>query len=213
MKSIIKSNIFGLGTLLGLSFVLICITNHYILTINFYNNNGDPLSGIPEQEGAVFESLQKWIYLSTAGYLLFKLSLISLILYTALYLADHPVSYSKIFNVVILSEYIFFVPAIIKIFWFHFEYPNGTLLAWQRLSVFSALSLFDSVSPDWYYPLQTLNLFEIGYWFLLTYGISRVTRLNFDQSLRVVVFSYLPALFIWAATVAFCTLMIIPNKG
>jgi hypothetical protein len=213
MNAYIKSNILSLCALIALSFALISATNHYILTVNFYDNSGDFLSGIPDQEGAVFESLQKWIYLSSAVYLVFKLALISLILYTALYLSGQPVRYARIFNVVTLSEFIFFIPAIIKIFWFHYEYPNGTLIDWQKLCIFSALSLFNSAPADWYYPLQTLNLFEILYWFLLAFGISKITTLNFDGSLRMVALSYLPALFIWAAIVAFCTLMIIPNAG
>lgn len=213
MKSLLKSNIIGLGALLGLSFALISITNHYILTINFYNNSGDLFSGIPDQENAVYESLQKWVYIATAGYLIVKLFLIAMVLYTALYLSDHEVPFSQVLNITILSEFIFIIPAVLKIIWFHQDYPNGTILDWHRMYVLSALSLFESAPADWYYPLQTLNAFEVAYWFLLAFGIYKITKMDYDSSLRLVLFSYVPALFIWIATVAFCTIMMFPNNG
>ena len=213
MKSIFKSNFFSLGVFFGLSILLIIITNHYILTVNFFNNSGEILSGIPNKESEVFEALQKYIYLSTLFYTTLKLFFIALILYTALFLADQQVKFSRALNIVILSEYIFLLPALIKIIWFKVEYPAGTLSNWHKVFVFSALSLFDNVSADWYYPLQTLNLFEIGYWFLLAYGIYKSTTLTYDQSLKIVVFSYVPGLFIWVVSIAFCTVMIFPDNA
>src|SRR5258707_4214345 len=106
MKSVVKSNIFSLSALFALTFILIYLTNHYILTINFYENSGDPVAGVPGEESKVYESLQKWIYLSSAAYLLIKLLFIALILYTGLYLNGHSVPFVKIFNVTILADFI-----------------------------------------------------------------------------------------------------------
>src|ERR1700743_2323692 len=142
MKSVVRSNILGLTGLLTITFVLIYITDHYILTIGFYENNGDPVAGAPGQEARVYENLQKWIYLSSAIYLFIKLFLTALILYTALCLSEHIVPFNKIFNVVIIAEFIFFIPAIIKLLWFHYRYPTGTLSDWHNVYIFSALSLF-----------------------------------------------------------------------
>jgi hypothetical protein len=213
MKFTIKSNLFGLVILFGITFFLICITNRYILTINFYENSGDPVSGIPDQESRVYGNLQKWIYLSSAVYLLIKLLLISLVLYTALYLSDHYVNFEKIFNVTIWAESIFFIPAIIKIYWFHFHYPGGTLADWHKFYVLSALSLFDYGPADYYYALQTINVFEFCYWFILAYGISKISGLGYDRSLRLILYGYLPALFIWISVVTFCSVMIFPGTA
>jgi len=213
MKSIIKSNFFSLGILLGLSLVLVSVTNHYILTLDFFGNSGEYLSGTPDRERDVYEALQKYIYLSTVLYTTVKVLFIALIIYTALFLADHQIKFSGALNIVILSEYIFLLAAVIKIIWFKLEYPAGTLADWHKVYVFSALSVAGNVPADWYYPLQTLNLFEITYWFLLAYGIHKATSLSYDQSLRVVIFSYVPALFIWMATIAFCTVMVFPGKA
>ena len=202
-----------LGLLLGLSAVIISVTNHYILTINFFDSSGEYLNGNPALEGKTYEDIQKYIYSSTVIYTTFKLFVVALVLYTALFLADHPIPFAKAFNIVILSEFIFLLSAVLKIIWFLYAYPNGTLSDWHKTYIFSVLSLTGRVSADWYYPLQTLNLFEMLYWFILAYGIFCNTSLTYDRSLRIVVFSYLPALFIWVATIVFCSVMIFPGNA
>ena len=213
MKKLFKSNLLGLGTLIGLSFLLIYITGKYILSISFYNNSGDIFSGFPDQNAAVFDALKKWIYITDVLYIVVKITIIALILYTALFLNDQNVPFSSVLNVVIYCDYIFLIPAAIKVPWFLHMYPRGTILDWHKTYVLSALSLFDNTPADWYYPLQTLNVFEIAYWFLLAYGISKITRLDFDRSLKTVVISYVPALIIWVATICFCTLTMFPSHG
>ena len=46
----------------------------------------------------------------------------------------------------------------------------------------------EPASADWYYPLQTLNIFELTYWFLLAFGIYKVTKLDFGGSSHLVLF-------------------------
>jgi hypothetical protein len=213
MKLLLKNGWLSLALLLSLTTLLIYLTGHYILTLGFYVSNGDPLSGIPGQDERVYEMMQKWIYLSSVLYLLLKVGVISLILHTALYLQDKDISIHKIFKVTILAEYIFLIPAAIKILTFHYTFPTGTLLEWHKYYIFSAISIFNEAPVDWSYALQTLNAFEIGYWFLLAYGLSRITDLNFDRSLRIVVTSYVPALIVWIAVITFFTLVVFPTTG
>jgi len=196
MKLLLKNSCLG-AILVLLTFVLIYITNRYILTVGFYSNSDDPLSGIPGQDVIIYENLQRWIYISSALYLLLKLSAISLVLYIALYLADQQVNYAEIFNIAS----------------FHYIFPQGTLQDWRQYYILSALSLFKNAPADWSYALQTFNVFEIAYWFLLAFLIHRRSNLNYDQSLRIVICSYLPALLIWVASVTFCTLMLFPANG
>jgi hypothetical protein len=213
MKSVFKFDIFSGAMLLLFSLLLLSVTNHYILTINFFDNSGEYLSAQPGDEAKTYDALQKYIYLSTILYISIKVVLIALIIYTALYLQDQQINFSSALNIVIRAEYIFLLAAVLKIVWFKYEYPNGTLSDWHKTYIFSALSIADNPAADWYYPLQTINLFEIAYWFLLAQGIYKSTSLTYDQSLRVVAFSYVPALFIWVATIAFCTVMLFPANA
>ncbi|MEZ2338396.1 hypothetical protein AB6735_22300 [Mucilaginibacter sp. RCC_168] len=213
MKLLLKNCYLNLIVLLTLTFILIYFTNRYILTVGFYENSSDPLSGIPGESQRIYESLQSWIYISSAIYLIAKLFIISVILSIALYLNDQQIKFNRIFKVTILAEFIFLIPACIKIVSFRTVFPDGTVSDWHQYYILSALSLFKGVPADWAYALQTLNVFEVGYWFLLAFGISRISGLDYDLSLRTVVVSYLPALIIWVAVVTFCTLILFPGFG
>lgn len=213
MKLMLKNHYLNLAVLILLTFVLLYFTSHYILTSGFYENSPDPLSGIPGNGLKIYESLQAWIYLGSAVYLLIKLFIISLILYTALYLTDEQVRFKNIFRITVLAEFVFLIPASIKIISFPVIFPNGTLTDWNRYYILSAVSLVSTAPADWNYALQTLNVFEVSYWFLLAFGIYKMSALDFDRSLRVVVVAYVPALFIWVAFVTFCTLILFPGFG
>lgn len=210
MKLLIKKPALNFCLLLLLSFFLVYITAQKILTVSFFQDNGDILSGIPGQAAGIYSSLQKWLYLSSAIYLLLKIGVTTLIIQTALYLNDEELPVENIISCCINAEFIFLIPAAVKIFTFRWVYPDGSLLDWHKYYVLSALSLFEQVAADWYYALQSLNLFEIAYWFILAYGISQHTKLSYDRSVRLIFLSYVPSLLIWVIAVTFFTLVMFP---
>jgi hypothetical protein len=205
--------VFYLFLYFVLVFLLIALTNRYIVNVNFYERSSEPLAGDPAQDAVVYAALQHWIYLYTLVYYVIKFALIALILQLALYLTGSQVAYRDLVGIVIKCEFIFFIPAVIKLFWFWHFYPAATLDDWYRFYVGSALSLAGHVPSDWIYPLQALNIFEIAYWFLLALGIREISGLDYDSSLRVVARSYIPALLICVATVTFCSLLLSPVTG
>lgn len=197
----------------GLTLLLIWITNRYILTVNFYESSGEPLGGDRVQDFQLYGDIIKWVYVFTIAYLLAKILLITVLLQSALYLSGNTVSFSRLMIRVIVAESIFFIPAIIKIYWFHTYFPDGNLLEWHRFSLLSLSSCFPNAPADWLYALQTVNIFELGYWFLLAYGIMNASGLNYDRSIQIVVRSYLPALLVWVIAVTFCALLLSPATG
>ncbi|MBD1395150.1 hypothetical protein [Mucilaginibacter glaciei] len=205
-----KNYLLNLAVLGLLSCVLVFLTDKYILTSVFFTRNGQYLSGIPEQELRVYDMIQKWIYLSAVTYLLSRILIVTLILYTALYLSEVSVSFKNVLGTVILAEYIFLIPAVFKFFHFYLAGSDFTLQAWHLYYPLSAMQLVGSVPADWHYSLQTLNLFEVLYWFLLAAGIRRIAGLSYDESLKVVVKSYLPALLIWVSLFTFLTIIYFP---
>lgn len=210
MKYMYNHGKLSLALLLALNFLLIFLADHYILTASFYENNGDPFTGIPGSATAVYEALQKWVYFSSAAYLLIKLGIIALIIHTALFLRDQDVSFRKVLKTVVISEFIFLIPAAGKLATFKYTFENGTLLDWHRYHLLSMLWLYKDPPADWYYALQSCNIFEIAYWFVLAFGISKIIASTFDEALTVVVCSYVPAFLIWIASVTFFTLMMFP---
>lgn len=206
-----KSTILLLTTLICASLTLIVFTNKYILTVAFYENNGQPMSGIPELENVVYQNIQQVIYGYSLIYIIAKICCITLTLYIGLFYFETKPSFGDIFRVVTLAEFIFIIPAAVKIWWFYHQQGNLTLEQWQKFYFLSAASLADYVKPAFLYLFQTLNVFEIAYWFLLAAGISSVTKIGFDKSLRVVCYSYVSVLFVWMMTVIFFTMMYFPQ--
>lgn len=192
--------------------ILLFITNKYILTVNFYERNGQPVSGIPDMETMVYEKIKSAIYLFSFIYVVAKIIVVSIILATGLYFFDIDVSFAAIFRMVILCEFIFLVPAAAKICWFWPDRQIVDLITWQNYYFLSASSFFQEIKPAFLLPLQTLNVFEVGYWFLLAGGIEKIASVRFNKALKVVLLSYLPALFIWEIFLVYFTIVYYPNS-
>jgi hypothetical protein len=198
--------------LLALSSALIFFTDKSVLTLDFFNTSGEYLTGNPDTEIIAYHQLQSWIYISEAVYLSVKILIVSIIIYSALYLSNQACTFSAVVMVVIRCEFVFLLAALIKVLAFISLYHPGTLTDWHRFHPLSLLSLFDNVGASWYYLLQVLNIFELGYWFLLAFFIVRLTQNSFDHSLRLVMISYVPALLIWVLTVSFVSVIIFPGQ-
>lgn len=192
-----RPNLTGFLILLSCTFILIYTTNRYILTSDFYAKSDQALDFSPVVAERFYLHIQKWIYLVDAIYLLWKLALITTILYIALFLSEVKSTFRELFYTAIQAEYLFIISAFLKMLWFHFHYPQGTLDDWYHCYPLSLISLFPGTRVTWWYPLQTFNLFEVAYWFVIAAGISRVAAFDFDRSLRLVLSSYLPLLGIW----------------
>jgi hypothetical protein len=212
MKKYAIIHTFGLIILLvSIYLFLIGVTNKYILTVDFYEKNGQPVSGIPDMASAVYQHVQQTIYLCSGIYLVAKLLVIAFILYTGLYCFEIKASFTDILRIVTQAEYLFLIPALVKVYWFYYYNTNASLEKWQNFYFLSAASVTCYIKPIFLYPLQTFNLFELAYWFVLAAGIRSVTTSDFDKSLRVVLSSYLPLLFLWMVIVAFFAMIYYPN--
>jgi len=213
MKKLYQHGKLSLALLLACTFLLIYLTDRFVLTFEFYKGSGEPLSGVPGQGSGNYLTLQKWVYLSSAAYLLLKLGVVSIILHTALYLRERAVPYSDIFRVVTVAEFVFLIPAAVKLLSFNYTFQHGNLLDWHRYFILSALSLFRDVPADWFFALQSVNIFEPIYWLLLAAGVSHLTVQSFVEALITVLTSYVPAFVIWVVSVTFFTLMMFPATG
>jgi len=140
---------------------------------------------------------------------LFKFSVITIVVYIGFFLYNIKASFSQIFKITLIAELVFLIPLILKFFWFQYFHQNYTLADIQSFYPLS-LDNFFSTSLIWVYPLQTLNVFEVGYWFLLAYLLSTTFDIKFDRSLKVILSSYLPMLATWLIFVMFLLINIQP---
>jgi hypothetical protein len=176
----------------------------------FYNTYSEQITY--DRAMILFTGMKKlsWVgYAFTPILLIIKIFLISTVIYIGGFLCDlhEQLSFGTILKIVIASEIVFVVAGLTKLVWFSFFGGNYTL---NDLSFFYPLSLIDffnrsEVSLIWVYPLQTMNLFQIFYILLLTYGLNKKGGLNWSKSEKVVMISYLPGLLIAIVLVMFIT--------
>ncbi len=137
-------------------------------------------------------------------FLLFKLFIISISIATGLLLANYKLSFKKIFQIVLIADAIFIIPKAIQTTYFLFA-KNYTLRDVSGFDFWSVLALIgkDNV-PFWLsYPLRTLNIFEISYWFILAFGFTLVIKRAYNEMFTIIISSYGTLTLIWIIFVVF----------
>lgn len=200
--------------------ILTYLSNNVIFNNNLmYDSYINNLS--LEQIQEIINLKNKWEWLSYAIIpliLLIKISLIASVIYIgAFFYSKVKVTFRQLFNEIVKAEYVFLGVGVLKIIWFYFFQTNYTLEDLQYFYPLSALNIVGYKGIDaWFiYPLQTLNLFELAYWFLLSYYIGKITsptgkiennKYPVDFGLKIVASSYGSALLLWVVVVMFFTL-------
>jgi hypothetical protein len=131
-------------------------------------------------------------YLVIPAFLLAKMTLISFCLLTGLLITGQKLSFPVIFKIVLFAESVFAVSALIRMLILAF---SREILSLEQYANFSPLSLYSLLRPGsvpvWLvFPLQTLDIFQLGYWLLLAYGLRFYCRLSFRAALWQVICSY-----------------------
>ncbi|MFY8069661.1 MAG: hypothetical protein ACOVMG_06160 [Flavobacterium sp.] len=202
-----------LTKILLISILLISLSEatNYLLDYKnlIYNSLVEQLT--TEQLKSIFDFQKKWQWVSYALIpilLLIKTSIISSILYIGAFFSSKETTFKTLFSIVLSAEFIFLIIPVFKIIWFYFFQTNYTLEDIQYFFPLSALNItgYQGVDPWLIYPLQVLNLFEVACIIFLSYQIGHLTKTNADTGLKIVAYSYVPALLLWVAVVMFFTL-------
>jgi hypothetical protein len=114
----------------------------------------------------------------------------------------------EMLSVIINAEIVFVFSGVIKFLYFLLIHQNYNLLDLQFFFPLSVINYFNyqDIESFLIYPLQTVNVFELLYWFALAYGISKVTKSDLQGGMKVVLSSYVPALLLWIVFVTFLSL-------
>lgn len=152
--------------------------------------------------------MQWFTYLIIPLIYLIKIFVITLILLAGVIFYNVKIGFKKIFQIVLIAEFLFLIPALIKLFWFLFVETDYELIDFQTFFPLSASNLTDAGSlPKWLlYPVQLLNVFEILYWLILAYGLSLVTHEQVRKMLGLVASSYGVGLFVWMVFITFISI-------
>lgn len=120
----------------------------------------------------------------------------------------YKVKFYDMVTVVLVAELVFIAPALIRLR----HFLNSGPFSINDLKNYSGISLdaffYDGHAGVWQYPLQAINIWEVGYWYLLAYGIKRLLGISLEKSMNIIMCSYIPALCFWLVVVAFGTFLI-----
>lgn len=179
--------------------------------IVFFNSYSEQLTYDRSMELFSMMKSYAWIsYLLCPLVLIIKFSVVSFVIYLGVFFFDmqKEISIRKVFTVVIACEAVFILASIIKLLWFIFFAGNYTL---NDLSFFYPLSLINlfrqpEVASYWVYPLQTVNLFQLAYVLMLAAGLAKISSVKRDATDKIILITYVPAIFIWIVFIMFLTI-------
>lgn len=206
-----KKNIF-LFILLALISTLISIIYSNQLNLNLLLQNALSVQLTKEQIENYFKLQEKWQWLSyfiSILFLLLKTSLVASVIFMGTFFySKTKVTFKDLWHIVVKAEFLFVLVTVVKIIWFNFFQTSYTLEDLQYFYPLCALNIIGYHGLDaWLiYPLQVVNLFELAYIIYLSYQVGQLTQTNADNGLKIVGYSYVPALLLWVAVVMFFTL-------
>ena len=160
-----------------------------------------------------FSFQKKWQWVSYAFiplFLLIKTVLVATCLYMgAFFFSKAQFTFKQLWHIAVKAEYVFLLVGVIKIVWFYFFQTTYTLEDLQYFYPLSGLNIvgYEGLEPWYIYPLQVLNLFEVAYWFILSYFVGQLAFKDkiypMQEGLKVVAISYGSGLLLWVALMMF----------
>lgn len=210
----LKNTSLFLFIVMGMTGMTIIFSRFMFTKDVYYRTYGDQLDFYRIDQLFSFQNKTEWIvYLLIPLILLVKTVLVSMCIQIGLLINDLKLSFGKTIQLVLTSEFVFFLPQLIKIAWFLFFVKNYTIVEVQQFYPLSALNIFDidHLPAFMIYPFQTFNVFEILYWVLLAGGLKQALNKDLDNGIKIVFSGYIPALILWLLCVAFLTISFLPS--
>ena len=150
-------------------------------------------------EMGIFYMISALQYLSIPLFYLWKFTVISFVLWVGCFMFGYKITYSKLWQIVLISETIFLLPDFIKTGWFMFIETDPTYWDIKAFYPLSLMNLFDYrfIETRWHYPLKSINLFEVIYWFILVYLIHLAAKKKISYAYSIVFSAYVLFFFVW----------------
>ena len=145
------------------------------------------------QEAISFSKKWEWgIVALNILLILIRMGCVTACLYLGLFFFSNQNNIYKIsVNVALKAEIIFVVYCIVRLFWYKFIYMPESAEEMQVMPL-SLMVFFDplSIEPWLIYPLNTLNIFEVLYFFLLAGLTTVAVKIKFRKAFELVFVSY-----------------------
>ncbi len=203
-------------------FVVLCLA--YVLIIDLFQNMVLSDSMYYEAWGQQLaqERIEKmlnhrkeyaWIgFVMMPIFMLVRMCFTTLCLLSATIMQDIKIGFRRIFQIVLLSEVVYLIPAIISLVYFLLIAKDYTLADVQNFNFYSLRAWVgkDNI-PSWLtYAFASLNVFEVLYWCVLATGLALVLRRGWSEMLSLVLSGYGTGLLLWIVTITFLLVSLAP---
>jgi hypothetical protein len=187
-------NIYFSILIIGLYIVLNIIYNHVFLTETFFSQWYEGiLTRTQIQENFAFVRKWEWaMVLLNALLIIIRITCVAVCLYLGLFFfSNQNHKYNISFNIALKAEIVFVVYAIVRLVWFRFinmpESPEE-----MQVAPLSLMYFFDPffIEPWLIYPLNTLNVFEVLYFLMLSALMAVAVQIKFRKAFELVFVSY-----------------------
>ncbi|MDN5216513.1 hypothetical protein QQ020_30875 [Fulvivirgaceae bacterium BMA12] len=183
-------------------FILLCLATFLLLFIKkSFIESRIAAFEIMEGKGqmTVLHFITALQYLSIPIYYLWKFTIISFVLWVGCFMFGYKITYGRLWQIVLIGETLFLLPDFIKTAWFMFFETDPTFWDVKAFYPLSLMHFFDYelIEKKWHYPLKSINLFEVMYWFVLVYLIHFSAKKKLSYAYSIVFSSYVLFLFIW----------------
>jgi hypothetical protein len=185
------------------------IANNIIITETFYFVSLENIMSIKRIEELIdLNKKNEWLtYMLLPIINTIKYSLAAMIIFIGIKLFELEVSFKNCFKIILFAEIIPILSSITKTLYFYIYPPNNLEILQNFDPLGVSIFLKNDVIPKYLlYPIQQLNLFEVGYWLLLAYGIKSLGNIDFKKALKITSLSYGVGLLIWCIFIVFLQL-------
>lgn len=185
-----------------LLFVLICLATFLLLFIkkSFIENETAAFEFLQDRpEGMILRIISAVQFVSVPLVYLWKFTVIAFVIWVGCFTFGYRVTYSQCWQIVLVAEFIFIVPELLKIAWFLFVVRDPTLNEIHAFYPLSLMHFFDynTIDHRYAYPLRALNFFEIAYWLLLVAAVRYHLNKRKHVAWIIVSCSYILIFFLW----------------
>jgi hypothetical protein len=189
-----------------LTFLILCLVSVLLLYVkkSFIENETAAFEFLQDRpEGAILQLISALQFLSIPFIYAWKFTVIGFVLWVGCFLFGYRITYSQCWSVVMVAEFVFIIPEILKIFWFLFVNTDPTIpeiRAFYPLSLMHFFDYQDLMGSRFAYPLRAISLFEIFYVLVLVRGVNFFSlRIHKQSNLTwwIVSCSYILIFVLW----------------
>jgi len=186
------------------TFILMCLATLAALYVKktMIENETAAFEFLADQpEGSLLAIRSAAQYFSIPFIYLWKFTVLGFVIWVGCFLFGYRVTFSQCWGIVLLSEFVFLIPEVIKIGWFLFVKTDPNFFEIQAFYPLSVMNLvdFETLPKQYAYPCRALSLFELLYWYVLALGIQHFAKRGMKPAWIIVLAFYVPIFLLWLA--------------